>query len=392
MLEKRVAAYNLKHNMYVSRLDRPWVETPFVFQGFYLKQKQLDYIQQHCEYVFIDIERGEGAEQYLEDISPKEVINTEDKFEKELPIAKEKYFKLTTEFSRVMENIKLGKALEINVLETQVNSVIEGIMTNSDAYLLLSRLKNKDNYTYTHSVSCSILAISLGKELGFSKQELEGLAIGSLLFDIGKMKLSDDIITSREKFEKDRHKVVESHVQESVMLLKETPGVKDLTIQIAQNHHERFDGSGYPRGLKGKEIPLSASIAGMVDCYDAMTSERTYSKPIKHDEAVNELYSRKNIDFKEELIEHFIQCLGIYPSGTLVELNTGEVGIVVQQNRVRRLRPKIMLLLNKDKESNDYFPIINLLNEVEDKQGNPLGIKKSLEPNAYGIDPEKFYL
>lgn len=393
MLEKRVSIDHLKYNMYVSRLDRPWVETPFFFQGFYLKkQDEIEIIRQHCEYVYIDVERGAAADQYLEVLPVNVLFNTEDKFEKELPIAKGKYIKLATEFARVMENIKLGKALEINVIQSQVDSIIEGISTNSDAYLLLSRLKNKDNYTYNHSVSCSILAIALGKELGLSKQELEELAMGTLLFDIGKMKLPSEILSSNEKFPQEKHKKVECHVEESVRLLKETPGVKSSAIQIAQNHHERFDGSGYPKGLKGKEISLFSSIAGLVDCYDAMTSERPFSNSMKHEAAVNELYTRRNKDFNEELLEHFIQCLGTYPTGTLVELNTGEVGVVVQQNRVRRLRPKIMLLLNSNKESNDYFPIINLINELEDKLGNPISIKKSLEPNAYGIDPEKYYL
>lgn len=393
MLEKRVDKNFVKSGMYVSRLDRPWTETPFMFQGFYIKiQEDINLLQQHCDYIYIDIERGEGADQYLEIVPSEGILNTEDSFEKELPIAKEKYQKLATEFERVMNNIKLGKPLDINVIQSQVNSVIEGITTNSDAYLLLSKLKNKDNYTYNHSVSCSILAITLGKELGFSKQELKDLAIGTLLFDIGKMKISDDILSCPKKLDADQYEVMRNHVQESVDLLSKTQGVKPSTIQIAREHHERFDGKGYPNAKKGKEISLFSSIAGLVDSYDAMTSERTFSEPMKHESAVNELYTRRNQDFNEELIEQFIQCLGTYPSGTLVELSTGEVGVVVQQNRIRRLRPKIMILLNSNKECNDYFPIINLLNEIEDKERNPLGIVKSLKPNSYGIDPEKYYL
>ncbi len=393
MLEKRVDKNFVKNGMYVSRLDRPWTETPFMFQGFYLKaQDEIELVQRHCDYIYIDVERGEGADQYMEMLPSEGILNTEDCFEKELPIAKDKFKKLSEEFERVMNNIKMGKSLEINVIQSQVNSIIEGITTNSDAYLLLSRLKNKDNYTYNHSVSCSILAISLGKELGFSKQELEDLAIGTLLFDIGKMKISDNILCCPDKLAPDQYQLVKNHVQESIELLKSTKGVKDSTIQIARDHHERFDGSGYPRGKKDKEIPLFARIAGLVDSYDAMTSERLFSKPMKHEVAVNELYTRRNLDFNEELVEQFIQCLGTYPSGTLVELTTGEVGVVVQQNRIRRLRPKVMVLLNKNKVCNDYFPIMNLLNEIEDEEGNPLGIKKSLEPNSYGIDPEKYYL
>ena len=216
--------------------------------------------------------------------------------------------------------------------------------------------------------------------------------MGALLFDIGKMKLPDEILNDTKIFTQDKIDIIKKHVDESVRLLNEVEGLNNSIIQVASDHHERFDGSGYPKGKSGKNISLFSSIAGLVDSYDAMTSERTYAKAIKHDAAVNQLYERKNIYFSEELIEHFIQCLGTYPTGTLVELSSGEVGVVIEQNRVRRLRPKVMILLNRKKESNNYFPIFNLLTELEDMQGNPIAINKSLESHAYGIDPEKYYL
>jgi len=392
MLEKRVSTDFLKCGMYISRLDRPWVESPFMFQGFYLKtQQHIDEVSKYCDYVYIDVERGAEADQYLEAL-PTDAENQIDDFEKSLPIAKEKYTKLISEFTRVMENIRNGSPLDIKIIESQVNSIVEGVISNSDTYLLLSKLKNKDNYTYHHCVSCSILAISLGKELGLSKQELEELAIGTLLFDIGKMKLPANILNNPEKLKEDEFQLLRNHVNESVNILNKTKGIRKSTIQIAKDHHERFDGNGYPSGKRGREISLFASIAGLVDSYDAMTSQRPFSEPVKHETAVNELYAGKNKEFSEDLIEQFIQCLGTYPAGTLVELTTGEVGVVVQQNRIRRLQPKIMLLLNSNKESSGYFPVINLLSGPEDKAGNPIAIKKTLQPYAYGIDPEVFYL
>ena len=393
MLEKCVSTDFLKRGMYVSRLDRPWGETDFLFQGFLINdQETIAQLDKQCKHVFIDIERGKGADQYLEASPLQKKLSQVEKIKETLYIARNNYNKLADEFTIAMDNILSGGELQINLLQDQLNTVVEGISNNPDAYLLLTKLKGKDDYTYHHMISCSILAVALGKELGLSKDEVEELAIGILLFDIGKMKLSSDILTKTESLNDEEHQMIKAHVADSVELLSKTEGVSSSTIEIARDHHERYDGNGYPKGKKDAGISLFASIAGLVDCYHAMTSERVFAKGMKHGEVVNQLYLRRNIDFKEELVEHFIQCLGSYPAGTLVELSTGEVCVVIQQNKVRRLRPKVMVLLNKDKKSNDYFPIMDLLTELEDSDRNPISIVHILENNAYGLDAEKFYL
>jgi len=392
MLEKCVSTDYLKRGMYVSRLDRPWGESDFLFQGFYIKaQDDIEQIQRQCKFIYIDVERGEGADQYIE-VAPQKKLSKVDKIKETLIVAKNNYNKLSDEFSRAMDDIRSGGNLQIDVIQDQMATVVEGVSNNTDAYLLLTKLKGKDDYTYHHMISCSILATALGKELGLSKAELEELAIGILLFDIGKMKLPLSILTKKEKLNDEELQLIKNHVTDSVALLSKTKGVSSSTMTIAQDHHERYDGSGYPQGKKETQISLYASIAGLVDCYHAMTSERVFAKGIKHGEVVNQLYSRRNVDFKEELVEHFIQCLGSYPAGTLVELSTGEVCVVIEQNKVRRLRPKVMVLLNKEKKSNDYFPIMDLLTEIEDADRNPISIVRTLENDAYGLDAEKFYL
>jgi len=392
MLEKCVSTDLLKRGMYVSRLDRPWRESDFLFQGFYIKtQDDIEQIKRQCEFIYIDIERGEGADRYIEE-APQKKLSKIDKIKETLKVARNNYNKLSDEFSRAMDDIRSGGNLQIDVIKNQMISIVEGISENTDAYLLLTKLKSKDDYTYHHMISCSILATALGKELGLSKAELEELAIGILLFDIGKMKIPLSILTKQDELDSEELRMIKNHVADSVALLSKTKGISSSTMEIAQDHHERYDGNGYPNGKKETQISLNASIAGLVDCYHAMTSERIFAKGIKHSEVVNQLYSRRNIDFKEELVEHFIQSLGSYPAGTLVELSTGEVCVVIEQNKVRRLRPKVMVLLNKDKQSNDYFPIMDLLTELEDTDRNPISIVRTHENNAYGLDAEKFYL
>jgi len=157
-------------------------------------------------------------------------------------------------------------------------------------------------------------------------------------------------------------------------------------IAMVEHHHERHDGSGYPRGLSGDEIPVFARIASIVDCYDAITSHRSYARAIPPSTAIKMLYEWKDIDFQGELIEQFIQAVGIYPAGTLVELTTAEVGVVVAEYRTRRLRPKVMVLLDSDKQPCDEIKTIDLLNQKTTADGERLDILNSLEPDAYGID------
>ena len=155
---------------------------------------------------------------------------------------------------------------------------------------------------------------------------------------------------------------------------------------MVAHHHERYDGSGYPSGLVRDEIPPFARIAGIVDTYDALTTKRHYAKAVSPSDAIKILYEARDEDFQAELVESFIQAIGIYPAGTLVELSSGEVGVVVAEYRTRRLRPKVMLLLDANKNRLAISKLIDL-QETTDYSGSPsLSIKKSLEPEAYGID------
>jgi hypothetical protein len=162
-------------------------------------------------------------------------------------------------------------------------------------------------------------------------------------------------------------------------------------IEIAAAHHERHDGSGYPRGLSGNEIPLGARIAGLVDSYDAMTTPRPYAPPRSSFGAMQELARAKGTSFQAELVEQMMQAIGLFPTGSLVELDTGEVAIVVGQNASRRLKPKVCIVLDHEKERRADFPIVDLL-EAETAGGTAPRIARELPPGAYGIDAQDYYL
>ncbi|MDH5736260.1 MAG: HD-GYP domain-containing protein, partial [Gammaproteobacteria bacterium] len=247
-------------------------------------------------------------------------------------------------------------------------------------------------YTYSHSIDNCALAIAFGRHMGLPKEDLHTLSIGMLLLDMGKMKVADEILNKNATLTEEEFAEVKRHVEYGVEILRNTQGIPDDVIHIALTHHERFDGSGYPNGIMGTMIPVYGRMAGIIDVYDAMTSKRPYSEAISQHSALQKIYNWRNKFFQDELVEQFLQCLGVYPTGSLVEMNTGEVGIVLSQNRTQRLKPKIMMLLDVDKVQYKNYKIIDLMTQATDSSGRVMSIAMGLDPGAYGIDSSEFYL
>lgn len=410
-MEKKIAAEELAFGMYVSRLDRPWLETPFLFQGFVIEtQHDILELQRHCTFLYIDIDKGEPAKHYLNfkpnqqqrtDVdlkricrkaSAKPVYPDTVSVEEELIPARDNHHQSCERISNILDDVRCGRKLNIAAAEQAVNSMIESILRNPDAYMWLSKLKNKDSYTYAHSIDACALAITFGRHLGLPRHELEQVAVGTLLFDIGKMKLPEELLDKPGRLTEQEFRLMQAHVDHSVQLMTDTRGISPTSIEVAYSHHERHNGSGYPRGLTSDQTSVFGKIAAIVDCYDAITSDRPYSEAVSPHEAIRSLYEWRNVDFQEEVVEQFIQCLGVYPTGTLVELNTGQVGIVLSQNRVRRLRPKVMLVLDASKSSYNIAPTLDLMLETVDHHGQMLEITRSLDPGSFGVDATAYFL
>ncbi|MEM7254412.1 MAG: HD-GYP domain-containing protein, partial [Pseudomonadota bacterium] len=401
----KLPADELIKGMYVSQLDRPWTETPFLFQGFKIRDtKDINQLQKYCKFVYIDVERGKspppatGRPPMPDNIPkaplPKPSVKYEDEtaVEKEVEVAQAAQVAVTQAVDCFMDDVRAGKKPDYEQLKQTVVRMEESVLRNPDAFMWLRRLKDKDSYSYAHCIDTSMLAIAFGRQLGLPRVQIRSLGIGALLSDVGKMRLPSELLTKQGRLTDEEFDLVKTHVEHSVKIMKELPDVPDSAISIAATHHERFDGSGYPRGLAGGDIPLHGRMTAIVDCFDAMTSDRPYAQAVSPHEVIQQMYQWRNTAFQDELVEQFIQTLGVYPVGTLVELNTGEVGIVIGQNRVRRLRPKVMLVLDKYKTALEITPIRDLLTEEYNEDGTELTIVRSLEPNAYGIDPAEYYL
>jgi HD-GYP domain-containing protein (c-di-GMP phosphodiesterase class II) len=187
-------------------------------------------------------------------------------------------------------------------------------------------------------------------------------------------------------------KVLRSHVDHSVLIARATPGIEDRVHQMVRHHHERYDGSGYQKGLVGRDIPIFGRIAAIADSYDAMTSVRAYRRAMPPHEAMSELYELRGRLYQAELVEQFIQATGVYPTGSVVELTTGEVGIIIELNDMRRLLPKVMLVLDEQKTPKHDFQVLDLAQVNAGGAVAPVMIRQSLPPDAYGINPKEMFL
>lgn len=312
--------------------------------------------------------------------------------EQEIETARDVHDKAKDLIENMMEELKKNRMPDVEKVKETVDGMVDSIVRNPDALLWLTKLKTKDSYTYGHSIDVSIYLASFGRHLGLPRDDLNMLGMAGMLQDIGKIRLPIEILEKNQRLTPEELEIVKSHVTESVKILTDTPGVPKQVLNIVANHHERYDGTGYPRKLQGDAIGMYASMAAIVDTFEAMTSERPYSKAMTAQEALRTMHGWKDKTFEKTLVEQFIQCVGIYPVGSLVELNTGDIGIVIAQNRVRRLQPRIMLLMDGLKEKYKTPISLDLLTEPVAYGDVVYQIKKSLPPNSHGIDPREYYL
>jgi HD-GYP domain-containing protein (c-di-GMP phosphodiesterase class II) len=224
------------------------------------------------------------------------------------------------------------------------------------------------------------------------EESMSDIAVGTLIMDVGFTKIPDKILQKTSRLTHEEWEVVKTHVRHGMDMLAGTPGMSAGIMMVVATHHERLDGSGYPRGVRGDAIPLLGQMAGIVDFYTAITMPRPFMKALSPSAALQLLYKQRGTYFRENLVNGFIQTLSTYPTGSLVELNTGEVGIVSAQNPGWLLRPKIILLLDADKNPYGSYPQLNLLEELNSGDGGPVYIARSLAEGEYDIDVDNLSL
>ncbi len=408
--QEKLGTAELAIGMYVAALDRPWVETPFPIQGFHIKdQADIEQLRRFCRHVYVDrsLSRAQATFQpapaaaaaarkasitvnpaaRIRKFAPVVYQNTQP-LQKEVSVATTLHQEITRAVVQVLNDVRGGKDLNIPVVRKAAGLMVNSVTRNPDAFVWLSRVRDADSYSYAHSLRSSVWALVFGRHLGMPRDILEELALGVLLSEVGKTKLPRSLLMKPGKLTEDETVQMRKHVEHGVDILRQCPGVSEVAISVVQFHHERHDGSGYPYNLSGADIPLLARIAGIVDTYDAITSPRPYAEARSSSEAVSMLYDSRDKSFQAQLIEQFIQAVGVYPTGTLVQLSTKEVGVVISQNTARRLRPVVMLVTDHEQTLLPATEVVDLMEIQHDSAGQPLSISRCLAPGEYGIDPK----
>lgn len=392
LIEVKLDVSQLDIGMYVKELDRPWLQTPFMFQGFKITtDRELQQLRSLCKYVIIEVEKHYWFSYQKHHLKQKEheaALNQtviSEPINKTLPEAKALYDKADIEIHSILNKVKRAEDIDIEPIQETVNGFVKSVVSNPNALLWLTRIKNRDEYTAEHCLRVAIMAIAFGRHLGLSESELSLVGMCGMLHDVGKMVIPDTVLNKPGRLTPKEYEVMKSHAAEGGNLLEDQSGLDPCVVTVARHHHERLDGKGYPAQLKAEEISLYTRIVSIVDAYDAISSERCYKQATTPAEALKILYDNRDSQFDSDLLQHFILMVGIVPTGSIVELNNGQVGIVLANNPQYKLKPKVLLVRDEQKKPQQER-IINLAKNPTSRKGKPLEITQALSNGSFGVD------
>lgn len=397
---KKIKVDQLKVGMFVKDLDCGWLDHPFLIGSFKIKsEEELKKVQgSNIKIAYIDSEKGVDIDppktkkptvQIVANKKPHKSRVTPEKHEKKVDAASEAlkakaiYKEATGVVRTMMEDVRLGQQMDVARVDPVAERMIQSVFRNQYAFNGISRIKTKDDYTFMHCVSVAGLMVTFAKTLGLDEETMHQVAVGGLVHDVGKIMVPDKVLNKPGKLTDDEFVVMKDHVTHSREILADNEGISDIARDVALLHHERVDGTGYPLGLKGDEISLIGKMAAIVDVYDALTSIRVYKSAWDPAMALKKMLEWSSTHFDRALVEKFIRCLGIYPLGSLVELESGKLGIVTDQG-AEMLKPKIRVIYNVKKRCYVRVTDMDLAKEAHDR------IVSTVMPTKYNIDMNAF--
>lgn len=401
-MRKKVKVTDLRLGMFVDELCGSWMDHPFWKTAFKLaNQKDLATLREsNVQEVWIDTDKGLDIETQTEAISEaeekkktdallqqaasKEVANLEIRvsLDQEMDRARQIHAKARTAVVSMFKEARMGHAIEVAEVSTLVDDINQSVARNPGALISLARLKNKDDYTYLHSVAVCALMIGLGRTLGLAGDVLKSAGMAGLLHDVGKMMIPDAVLNKPGRLTDDEFTVIKSHPERGWEILKESSGVDDIALDVCRHHHERMDGTGYPDKLPVEELTLFARMGAVCDVYDAITSDRSYKNAWAPGEAIRKMVEWKDGHFDDAIFQAFVKTVGIYPTGSLIKLRSGRLGVVTDQSEKSLLLPKVKVFFST--KSNAHIPpeIVNLALTQDSIVG-------SEDPAAWGFDMKK---
>jgi HD-GYP domain-containing protein (c-di-GMP phosphodiesterase class II) len=394
----------LRFGMYIAELDRPWTETPFAYQGFTLiNNRQLEALRKLCRHVYVDVTRGaalgperaptsavdltipgfqiKGASTYAETFGVK----------KEIRRAAGLYIQALSLLHDFVQPLAKGSAgLDGKAIHDGAKELGDSVIRNPEALLLMATMRETSVAAHARALQVSIYMMMFGRFLQLEREQIHLLGLLGLLQDIGKTRLPAALLEKQE-VTPEEEEILNKHVDLSAQIVGVASGLPPKLASLTLLHHERQDGSGYPRGFKGYQIGLLGSIAAICDAYDALVAIPPYGAGLASSAAVNGLLQGRGTAFHGPLVEQFIRCVGSFPVGTAIELCSGESGIVVSDNMLQRLKPKVVLLRDQAGAPLAAPRLIDLAADPQKQGGGSYRLRRALPQGTLKFDPLELF-
>ncbi|KXO12357.1 MULTISPECIES: HD-GYP domain-containing protein [Marinobacter] len=398
---KRIPIAALKVGMYISDLNNDWI--PHNTQrkkGVIKREETIEKIRRMgVQYVYIDVEKGLDSqdaetaqevdrrnEQALQKAGEQRPgIQHKVALTEEIVIAQRIHSQAQGLVGSFMNNVKMGAAIDIAPIHQLADELQNSVLRNANALSCLGRIREKDNYLLEHSVNLSVLMSLFGNYRNLPADVLHQTVVGALLHDLGKILTPDDILHKPGRLTAEEFEVMKLHARHSRDILASTEGIGEIAVITAAQHHEKLDGSGYPEGLKGEEITEYGRMVAITDVYDAITSDRVYHKGMTPSQGLKKLLEWSGDHLDPELVKQFIRCIGLYPVGSLVLLESGRLGVVVETNDQDQRLPVVRVMYHTRFRLPITVETIDL-----SRAGNQDRIVRAVDPEDYKLDVRKF--
>lgn len=384
---------DLRKGMFVCQLDKPWEDSPFMFEGFEIEtDADLEAVRKHCEFVYIDLGRTQVVRVKIDHVPESSFFpgSSPTPLDKEIETAEVTKSQTSNLVKTFQDEVKFGRSLDMGLAKSAVAQCVASIMRNPDAMMLLTQIKEKSIHTSEHAFNVCIYSIILGRLLGYDAQQLEEIGTCGLLHDIGNIEIPAHILNKKDALTPEEYEIIKRHTIYGRDILMSARNIYAGAVDVAYCHHECLDGSGYPRGVTGKSLNQNSRIVAVVDRYGAIIRNTVYRSAINHLDAVNTmniLAENKKIDPK--LNSMFVSYLGFYPPGTIVELSSGEIAIVLKTNPKQRLKPQVLIV--RDLDRNPAEKLLDLATQSIDERGKPYKIKMVHLPGYLGIELSSYF-
>jgi HD-GYP domain-containing protein (c-di-GMP phosphodiesterase class II) len=400
---KKINVDDARLGMYIHEICGSWMDHPFWKKSFKLTAAGDLKTLKACgiRELWIDTGRGLDVESGAAGLSQEEELQKVESalqqavssrpeleprvsLQEEVERARKIHARAKQEVISMFQEARMGKALQMEQAADLADEINQSIARNAGALLSLARLKNKDDYTYLHSVAVCALMIALGRQFGIEGDTLRELGVAGLLHDVGKMMIPDEVLNKPGRLTDQEFDIVKDHPLRGWEMLKMSPGVTDTALDVCRHHHERIDGKGYPDRISGEALTFFARMGAVCDVYDAITSDRCYKKGWTPGESIRKMVEWKDGHFDDRVFQAFVKTVGIYPAGSLVRLRSGRLGVVIDQTEKSLLTPLVKVFFSSKAQAHIAHEVVDLT------KGND-SIVNVEDPVEWGFDLNQMF-